>query len=55
MNWTAPSNEAVVTIIILDDDTAVNRAAQRCASEKEAKVGVGVWMWWTDGSRSDDG
>jgi ribonuclease HI len=27
----------------------------RWAREKEAKVGAGVWMWWTDGSRSDDG
>ena len=39
----------------LDDATAAKRAAQRWAREKEAKVGAGVWMWWTDGSRSDDG
>ena len=23
--------------------------------DEDAKVGAGVWMWWTDGSRSDDG
>jgi hypothetical protein len=23
--------------------------------EREAKLGAGVWMWWTDWSRSDDG
>jgi len=22
---------------------------------EEAKVGAAVWMWWTDGSRSDNG
>jgi hypothetical protein len=26
----------------------------RWAREREAKVGAQVWMWWTDGSRSDD-
>ena len=33
---------------------AAKSAAQRWAREKEAKIGAGVWMWWTDGSRSDD-
>jgi len=51
MNWPAPGEEPVVRTIILDDDTAAKRAAQRWAREKEAKVGAGVWMWWTDGSR----
>jgi ribonuclease HI len=55
MNWPAPGEESVVRTVILNDATAAMRAAQRWAIEKEAKVGVGVWMWWTDGSRSDDG
>ena len=54
MNWPAPGEESVVRTIILDDATSAKRAAQRWAREKEAKVGAGVWMWWTDGSRSDD-
>jgi len=55
MNWPAPGEESVVRTIILDDATAANRATQRWASVKEAKVGAGVWMWWTDGLRSDAG
>jgi hypothetical protein len=55
MNWLAPGEEPAVMTTILDDTTAANGAAQCWAREKEAKVGEGVWMWWTDGSRSDDG
>jgi hypothetical protein len=55
MSWPAPGEEPVVKTIILDDKSTAKRAAQRWAREKEAKVGAGVWMWWTDGSRSDDG
>jgi len=45
----------VVRTIVLDDATATNRTEQRRAREKQAQIGAGVWMWWTDGSRSDDG
>jgi len=45
----------VVRPTILDDTTAAKSAAQYWARGKEAKIGAGVWMWWTDGSRSDDG
>jgi len=55
MTWLAPGKVPVVRTIILDDDTAAKRAAQRWPREKEAKGGAGVGMWWTDGSRSDDG
>jgi hypothetical protein len=55
MSWPAPGEVPVVRTTILDDTTAAKSAAQRWAREKEAKVGAGVWMWWTDGSRSDDG
>jgi hypothetical protein len=55
MSWPAPGEESVVRTLILDDDTAAKRAVQRWARENAAKVGAGVWMWWTDGSRSDDG
>ena len=55
MSWPAPGEEPVVKTIILDDKSTAKRAVQRWAREKEAKVGVGVWMWWTEGSHSDDG
>ena len=55
MSWPAPGEESVVRTVILDDATAAKRAVKRWAREKEAKVGAGVWMWWTDGSHSDDG
>jgi len=47
--------EPAVKTVILSDDTAVTTEAIRWATESEAKVSVGVWMWWTDGSRSNDG
>jgi hypothetical protein len=47
--------EPVVKSIILDDKWTAKRAAQRWVRETAAKVRAGVWMWWTDRSRSDDG
>jgi len=55
MSWPAPGEEPVFKTIKLDDDVTANRAAQLWIREKEAKVRVGVWIWWTDRSRSDDG
>jgi len=55
MRWPAPCQEPVVKTIILDHKSTAKRAAQCWTREKEAKVRVGVWMWWTDGSRCDDG
>jgi len=55
MGWPAPGEEPAVKTIILDNKSTAMRAAQRWAREKEVKVVAGVWMWWTDGSRSDDG
>ena len=54
MNWPAPGEEPVVRTTILDA-TGAKSAARRWAREKEATIGPGVWMWLTDGSRSDDG
>jgi len=54
-DWPPPGEESVVRTTILDDTTAAKNAAQCWAREKEAKIGAGVSMWWTDGSRSDDG
>jgi len=54
MNCPAPDKEPAVKTNILDDTAAAKHAEQRWARTKEAKVGTGVWMWWTDGSRSDD-
>jgi len=55
MRWPNPDEELTVKMVILSDDTAAKREAMQWAREREAKVGAGVWMWWTDGSRSDDG
>jgi len=55
MSWPAPGEEPAVRTTVLDETAPAKSAAQRWAREKEAKIGAGVWMWWTDGSRSDDG
>jgi len=55
MRWPNPDQEPAVKTVIISDDTATKREAIRWARERHAKVGAGVWMWWTDGSRSDDG
>jgi len=54
-DWPPPGKESVVRTTILDDTTPAQNAAQRWPREKEAKIGAGVWMWWRDESRSDDG
>jgi len=55
MCWPDPDEELAVRTVILSEDTAAKGEAIRWARESEAKVGAGVWMWWTDGSQSDDG
>jgi len=54
-DWPPPGQESVVRTTIPDDTTAAKSAAQHWSREKAAEVGAGVWMWWTDGWRSDDG
>ena len=54
-DWPPPGEQSVVRTTILDDTTAAKCAAQCWARDKEAKVGAGVWMTCTDGSRPDDG
>jgi ribonuclease HI len=54
MNWPAPGEKPVVRITIQDDTAGAKSTTQLWASEKEAKIATGVWMWWTDGSRSDN-
>jgi len=54
-DWAPPGEESVVRTTILGDTTTAKSATQRWARDKEAKVGAGVWMWWADGSRFDDG
>ena len=54
MRWPNPDETLAVKPVILSEDTAAKREAIRWARDTEAKVGAGVWMWWTDGSRSDD-
>jgi len=55
ISWPSPEEEPAGKTVILSKDTAAKREAIRWAREREAKVGAGIWMWWTDGSRSDDG
>jgi hypothetical protein len=50
-----PDEEADVKMVIVSEDTAAKREAIHWARETEGKVGAGVWMWWMDRSRSDDG
>ena len=49
MHWPNPDKEPAVKTVILSEDTAAKREVIRWARESEAKVGAGVWMWWTDG------
>jgi len=55
MYWPAPGQEPAVRTTILDDTAAANSAPQLWAIGKESTIRAGVGMWWTDGSRSDDG
>ena len=54
MRWPNPDQEPAVKTVKVSENTAAKREAIRWAREKEAKVGAGVWMWWTDGLRSND-
>jgi hypothetical protein len=55
MSWPRPDEEPAVKTVRLRNDTTAKRETIPWARAREAKVGAGVWMWWTDGSRSDDG
>jgi len=55
MVWPAPGEQAVLRTTILEDASAAKRTGQHWAREKEAKIGAGLWIWWSDGSHSDDG
>ena len=39
----------------MDDTAAAKGAAHHWASEKEAMIGAGIGIWWTDRSQSDNG
>jgi len=55
MCWPDQGEKPAVNTIILEDNAAAKRAAQRWAETKEREAGYGTWTWWTDGSRTDDG
>jgi len=55
MDWPRPAEQSFVRTTIQDDTTAAKYAVQCWTREKIAKIGAGVWMWWTDGLSSDDG
>jgi len=48
MRWPYHEKEAAINKVALSNDTAAKSEAGPCASEREAKVGAAVWMWWTD-------
>jgi len=50
-----PWKEAAVKTIILDYKVAAKRAAKQWAKDKEGNAGSGAWMWWTNGSCTEDG
>jgi hypothetical protein len=44
MPWPNPDKDPAVKTVILSEDTAAKREAIRWTTEREAKVGAGVWM-----------
>jgi len=55
MRWPNPAKVLAVKTVILREDMAAKREVIRWAREREAEVGAAGWMWWIDGSRSNDG
>jgi hypothetical protein len=55
MSWPAPGQEPVVESLILGNKGTAKSAAGCLAGENKAKVAARVWMWCTEGSRSEDG
>jgi hypothetical protein len=55
MNRLAVGEEPVLRTTRLDDTAAVKSGSRGREREKEAKIGTGVWMWWTDGTCLNDG
>jgi hypothetical protein len=51
----ARGEQSVVRTTILDNTTDAMRTAERLAREIEAKIRAEIWLWWSDGLRSDDG
>jgi hypothetical protein len=54
LRWAQQDEAPPVMTVILSDDTAAKRGVIHWVRGREAKGGPGVWMWWTDRSRSDD-
>jgi len=48
MRWGRPDEEPAVKTVTLRDYTAAQREAKGWTREREAKVGAGAWMWWTN-------
>jgi hypothetical protein len=54
MRWPKPGERPGVKATMLEDDTEAKKAAELWAKETEGQLGSGTWIWWTDGSRTDD-
>jgi len=54
MDGPTPLEDPVIWTTILDA-TAATSDVQLWPRQKEAKIRAGVWIWWTDGSRADNG
>ena len=50
-----PDKEPPVKTVILSKARRLRQRRSAGRQEREAKVGARVWMWWTDGSRSEYG
>jgi hypothetical protein len=49
MRWPYPDEEPAIMTIMLSERTVAEREAIRWVRAREAKLGAGVWMWWTEG------
>jgi len=55
VHWPNSDEEPAAKSVILNKFTAAKRDAICLVREREAEVGAGVWMWWTDRLRLDEG
>ena len=54
-DWPPPADESVVRTITMEHTSKARNAAKCWAPGKDSNIGAGVWIWWTDGLRSDNG
>jgi hypothetical protein len=55
MSWPNPDQQPSVKMVILSEDMVTKRQAICWVTERQANVGTGIGVLFTDGSRSGDG